>query len=65
MLALLPCMGCAQSQTNNNVIRFCALTQSCSCNQAVISSADIIDWDEGSINCGGIPTFEASVLMFA
>ncbi|BDA49705.1 hypothetical protein COCOBI_14-3250 [Coccomyxa sp. Obi] len=27
------------------------ITNSCSCNQAVINSADIIDWDQDSINC--------------
>ncbi|CAL8464414.1 g3949 [Coccomyxa elongata] len=27
------------------------ISNSCSCNQAVINSADIIDWDQGSINC--------------
>lgn len=26
--------------------------QSCSCNDAVIASADLIDWDQGSISCG-------------
>ncbi len=29
--------------------------QACSCNDAVIASADLIDWDQGSISCGETP----------
>ena len=28
------------------------MVQSCSCNDAVLNSADLIDWDEDSIQCG-------------
>ena len=38
--------ACCQTSEDLTVV------QSCSCNDAVLNSADLIDWDEDSIQCG-------------
>ena len=39
------------------------VVQSCSCNDAVLNSADLIDWDEDSIQCGAWLLYSPKTFM--